>query len=81
MSKYAKIKNIRCRIQKTKGKISFYCEELRVSRQAFYDYLANKDKPWKYEAVAESMIEIVKEDECNDTYGRMRMYQALQLKH
>jgi len=43
--------------------------------------LTNKDKPWKYEEVAESMMEIVKEDECNDTYGRMRMYQALQLKH
>lgn len=31
--------------------------------------------------MAESMMEIVNEDECNDTYGRMRMYQALQLKH
>ena len=27
------------------------------------------------------MMEIVNEDECNDTYGRMRMYQALKLKH
>ena len=26
-------------------------------------------------------MEIVNEDECNDTYGRMRMYQALKLKH
>ena len=26
-------------------------------------------------------MEIVIEDECNDTYGRMRMYQALKLKH
>lgn len=64
-----------------KGKISFYCKALEVSRQAFYNYLANKDKPWKYEAIADSMMEIVNEDECNDTYGRMRMYQALKLKH
>lgn len=27
------------------------------------------------------MMEIVNEDECNDTYGHMRMYQTLQLKH
>ena len=27
------------------------------------------------------MMQIVNEDECNDTYGRMRMYQALKLKH
>ena len=27
------------------------------------------------------MMEIVNEDECNDTYGRMRMYYALKLKH
>jgi len=27
-----------------KGKISFYCEALEVSRQAFYDYLKNRDK-------------------------------------
>lgn len=27
------------------------------------------------------MKEIVSEDECNDTYGRIRMYRALLLKH
>ena len=27
------------------------------------------------------MQEICNEDQCNDTYGRMRMYQALQLKN
>ena len=26
------------------------------------------------------MKEIISEDECNDTYGRIRMYQALLLK-
>ena len=53
---------------------------LGVSRQGFYKYLANKDRPWKYQALADAMKEIVREDECNDTYGRIRMYQALLLK-
>ena len=57
-----------------------YCRVLQVSREAFRKYLKNKDNPWKYEDLAEAMREIVSEDECNDTYGRIRMYQALQLK-
>ena len=64
-----------------KGKISFYCKVLHVSRQAFNKYLKTKDVPWKYQALADAMIDICSEDECNDTYGRIRMYQALQLKH
>ncbi len=52
------------------GKISFYCRMLGVSRQGFYKYLANKDRPWKYQDLADAMKEIVSEDECNDTYGR-----------
>ena len=39
-----------------------------------------KDTPWKYQSLADEMIDICNEDECNDTYGRIRMYQALQLK-
>ena len=34
----------------------------------------------EYQRLAEIMQEICNEDLCNDTYGRMRMYQALQLK-
>ena len=62
------------------GKISFYCRMLGISRQGFYKYLANKDRPWKYQDLADAMKAIVSEDECNDTYGRIRMYQALLLK-
>lgn len=64
-----------------RGKIAFYCKVLDVTRQGFYDYLKKRDKPWKYEALAAEMMEIVEEDECNDTYGRKRMHQALLLKH
>lgn len=63
-----------------KGNISFYCKVLHVSRQAFNKYLKTKNAPWKYQALADAMIEICSGDECSDTYGRIRMYQALQLK-
>ena len=63
-----------------KGKISFCCRMLKVTRQGFYKYLAGKDRPWKYQDLADSMRAIASEDECNDTYGRIRMYQALLLK-
>ena len=53
---------------------------LHVSRQAFNKFLKAKDTPWKYQALADAMLDICSEDECNDTYGRIRMYQALQLK-
>lgn len=59
-----------------KEKIAFYCRMLGVSRQGFYKYLANKDHPWKYQNLANAMKEIIREDECNDTYG----HQALLLK-
>lgn len=63
-----------------KGKISFYCKALHVSRQGFHNYLETKDRPWKYQSLADAMMDICTEDECNDTYGRIRMHQALQLK-
>ena len=62
-----------------KGKISFYCRMLKVTRQGFYKYPANKDRPWKYQDLADAMQAIASEDECNDAYGRIRMYQALLL--
>ena len=63
-----------------KGKLSLYCRVLGVSRQGFYKYLGEKDRPWKYQALAAAMEEICNEDLCNDSYGRVRMYQALQLR-
>lgn len=63
------------------GKISFYCKALNVSRQGFYKYLISKDKPWKYEPLANAILDIINEDKCNDTYGRERMFYALKLKN
>ena len=34
-------------------------------------------KPWKYQEIADAMKSIRAEDVCNDTYGRVRMRQAL----
>ena len=63
-----------------KGRLAFYCRILHVSRQGFYKYLSVKDRPWKYQTLADAMLEIHAEDICNDTYGRVRMFQALTLK-
>ena len=49
-------------------------EELAVLRKRV------KDRPWKYQPLADAMLEIHDEDTCNDTYGRVRMFQALTLK-
>ena len=63
---------------KNAGKIRFYCKALEVSRQAFYDYLKRKKKPWKYQPLADAMLKIHAADEENANYGRIRMFQALQ---
>lgn len=54
-----------------KGKIALYCNMLHVTRQGFYWYLKHRDDPWKYAGIAEKMRDIVAEDECNDTYGKV----------
>ena len=64
-----------------KGRISFCCKALKVTRQGFHDYLKNRNKPWKHEELAAKMMEILHEDECNDTYGRERMHKAVLLKY
>ena len=53
---------------------------LDVSRQAFYEYLVNRDKPYKYEKIADKIREIIDEDKCNDTYGSRRIHEALKLQ-
>ena len=39
-----------------KGNISFYCRLLHVTRQGFYQYLVSKDRPWKYQKLADAMM-------------------------
>ena len=54
----------------SKGNITFFCRVLHVSRQGYYQYLVMKDRPWKYQPLADAMKDILTEDICNDTYGR-----------
>ena len=53
---------------------------LKATRQGFYKYPANKDRPWKYQNLADAMRAVASEDGCSDIHGRIRMYQALLLK-
>ncbi len=53
---------------------------LKVTRQGFYKYMSNRNRRWKYQQLADAMRAIVSEDECNDSYGRIRMYQTLLFK-
>ena len=52
---------------------------LEVSRQGFYSYLASLARPYKYEALVALIRGILAEDECNDTYGSVRIWEALEL--
>lgn len=49
-------------------KISAYCKALDVTRQAFYNYIERKDKPWKYQPLMDEKMKIYNEDIYNDTY-------------
>ena len=40
----------------SKGEIAFCYRTLRVSRRGFYQYLANKNRPWKYQPLADAML-------------------------
>jgi putative transposase len=53
--KFIAIKTKDC---ESKGDIAFFCQTLHVSRQGFYQHLANKDRPWKYQPLADAMKEI-----------------------
>lgn len=58
-----------------------YCRLLGVSREAFRKHLRNMDKPDKYKNIKKEILSLLNEDECNDTYGRRRLYEALLLKN
>ena len=44
-----------------KRKLAFYCRLLKVSRQGFYDYRKRQGRPWKHEALANIMLDIVRQ--------------------
>lgn len=46
-----------------RGKLSFYCRMLKVTRQGGYKYMSNRIRPWKYQQLDDAMRTIVSEDE------------------
>lgn len=60
--------------------IVFMSNTLGVSPQGYYHYLKSLKKPYKYEILLAEIMQIIGEDECNDTYGSMRMWEALHYK-
>ncbi|MFR8348236.1 MAG: hypothetical protein ACLVAV_02560 [Clostridium sp.] len=77
--KSAKTKEVKFIALKTKTaapkrNITFFCRVLACQQTGYYQYLVMKDRPWKYQPLADAMKDIITEDICNDTYGRTRMY-------
>ena len=61
--------------------IARFCRWLSISRQGFYKFLNKPERPWKHAAIAQEIRDIIAEDEWNDSYGKQRILEALQLKH
>lgn len=68
------------KINENAYKIVFMSEILGVSPQGYYNYLKSLEKPYKYEILLAEIKQIISEDECNDTYGSTRMWEALHYK-
>jgi transposase InsO family protein len=66
-------------IAQEKYSIAFMCEMLEVSRQGYYKWLKSKDRPYKYEHLLTLMKKILEEDQENENYGIIRMYEKLKL--
>jgi len=64
-----------------KSEIALYCRILDVTPQGYNKYIKNLSKPYKYAKLLADMEAILAEDEFNATYGRMRMYEKLQLDY
>ena len=68
-------------MKKDKYNIAFMCQMLAVSRQGYYKWLKNKDKPYKYAHLLALMKTILSEDEENENYGIVRMHEKLKLDY
>jgi len=61
--------------------VAFCCQMLAVSRQGYYKWLQNRDRPYKHALLLAQMQAILDEDPENANYGIVRMHQALKFKH
>ena len=68
------------KMRKNDYDIVFMSKSLGVSPQGYYNYLNSLGKPYKHELLLAEIFKIIAEDECNDTLGSKRMWEALELK-
>jgi len=61
--------------------VSLLCRVLCVSRQGYYKWLRNRDRPYKHALLLAWIMGILEEDPENANYGSIRMHEALLLKH
>ena len=61
--------------------MSLLCRVLCVSRQGYYKWLRNRDRPYKHALLLAWIMGILEEDPENANYGSIRMHEALLLKH
>ena len=65
------------RLNTKRYEVEFMCRLLEVTRQGYYNYLKQLTKSYKYTLLLAEIKKIIAEDECNDTYGSMRIWEAL----
>jgi len=63
------------------GEIALYSRILGVTPQGYNKYVKNLSRPYKYADLLADIEAILKEDEFNKTYGRIRMFEKLQLDY
>ena len=63
------------------GEISMYCRVLEVSVLGYKKYLESLRKTYKYADLLVNIEAVLEEDEYNQTYGKQRMYEKLQLDY
>jgi len=69
------------RTKATKGEVTVYCRVLQVTVQGYTKYVKAQEKPYKYAALLANIKKILAEDIFNQTYGKRRMYEKLQLDY
>ena len=68
-------------IRASKSEIAMYCRILEVTPQGYNKYIMNLSRPYKYADLLADIEAILEEDEFNKTYGRIRMFEKLQLDY
>jgi len=63
------------------GEIALHSRILGVTPQGYNKYVKSLSRPYKYADLLADIKAILEEDEFNKTYGRIRMFEKLQLDY